>query len=159
MLTRIGPWYKESLIETLLFWATSYNRTKLVKELVTYSANFNTCDGWGKTPLMIAAQNGNMQIVQVLTEAGADLDTKGQTALIYATHDIKVVDASDYDIKPIPSLKHCNQRVIVKLLEVRATVQYKIFDIWGSTHAGTEREAWQLLPGRSLKTVALLPAA
>ncbi len=24
---------------------------------------------------------------------------------------------------------------------------------------GTEREAWQLLPGRSLKTVALLPAA
>ncbi len=80
MLTRIGPWYKESLIETLLFWATSYNRTELVKELVTYTANFNTCDGWGKTPLMVAAQNGNVQIVQALIEAGVDLDktdTKG----------------------------------------------------------------------------------
>ncbi len=60
---------------------------------------------------MVAAQNGNVQIVQVLIEAGIDLDktdTKGQTVLIYATHEVKVVDASEYNIKLIPSLKCCN---------------------------------------------------
>ncbi|KAF8251620.1 hypothetical protein K440DRAFT_613484, partial [Wilcoxina mikolae CBS 423.85] len=51
------------------------------------SANPNSADITGRTPLSYAAQYGHMKVVQQLTDAGVDPDFKdkdGRTALWYA---------------------------------------------------------------------------
>ncbi len=133
--------------------------------------NLDPIDTWGKTPLMIVANQRNTVMVKVLLKAGAKVnqaDSKGRTALIYATHDVKLTEdqycfnqankVEGLRICPIPSMKWCNTKCVLDLLEAGATTTYEIFYVWESILEGSEWETWHLSPGRSLKTQALLPA-
>ncbi len=110
-------------------------------------------------------------MVKILLQAGAKVnqaDSKGRTTLIYATHDVKLLEdpfcfdqtnkVQGLKICPIPSMKRCDTACILALLEAGASIMYEIFDVWESVLQGSERETWHLSPGRLLKTVALLPA-
>ena len=48
----------------------------VVKLLVENGADINTKDDYGKTPLMYAAENGNLNIIKFLVEKGADIKAK-----------------------------------------------------------------------------------
>jgi ankyrin repeat protein len=57
------------------------------KRLLRNGANVNArIDGWGRTPLMLAAQNGHTQSVKLLISRGAYINAKlwGTTALMDA---------------------------------------------------------------------------
>lgn len=58
-----------------------------VRELLRTRADINAHDPAGKTPLMMASQNGHIQIVKLLLEAGANprlTDNMGLDAKYYA---------------------------------------------------------------------------
>jgi len=61
-------WYKGY---TPLFWAVSSGDDKLVSFLVEHGANVNAIAVEGKTPLSIATEAGNTNIVEILKAAGA----------------------------------------------------------------------------------------
>ena len=61
-------------------------------------------------------------------------------------------------ICPIPSMKQCDAKCVLALLEAGAMMTYEIFDVWESILEGSKWETWHLSLGRSLKTKALLPA-
>ena len=56
----------------------------MIRTLISKGANVNTTDKWGKTPLMDAVNQGQLDVVKLLVEADADIEMKsneGQTAL------------------------------------------------------------------------------
>jgi ankyrin repeat protein len=68
---------------TPLYYAASFNQTKLVALLLAYHAHPNM----PYPPLQVAAQRGNLHIAEMLFAAGAQIDTKpatGRTALHFA---------------------------------------------------------------------------
>lgn len=56
---------------TPLFWAVMSNEEKLVNFLVEHGANVNAKSNKDKTPLSIATEAGNTNIVEILKKAGA----------------------------------------------------------------------------------------
>ena len=59
----------------------------LLKNMNTYHLDVNSTDRDGKTPLMFAAKNGNLEIVKTLVQNGADLNSQDHeyyTALMLA---------------------------------------------------------------------------
>jgi len=56
---------------TPLFWAVQYNNEELVRFLVKNGANVNANSTKGKTPLLIATEAGNTNIIEILKAAGA----------------------------------------------------------------------------------------
>lgn len=56
---------------TPLFWAVQYNNEELVRFLVKNGANVNAASNKGKTPLSIATEAGNTNIIEILKAAGA----------------------------------------------------------------------------------------
>ena len=72
--------------------------TKIAKKLLYRKgklvANVEAKRLGGETPLMLAARNGNAELVRLLIEAGVKVDAtevKGQTALMWAAAMSKVV--------------------------------------------------------------------
>lgn len=68
--------------------AVMANDAELVKELIANGADINS-QHWmlSRTPLMLAAINGNLEITKILLDAGADYEIKssgGCTAIYYA---------------------------------------------------------------------------
>jgi hypothetical protein len=72
----------------LLCYAAFYNSRRILPHLIKkYSLDVNIRDWYGRTPLIIAAQNGNIEVAQILLDNKADvhvIDKDGGTALIYA---------------------------------------------------------------------------
>jgi ankyrin repeat protein len=69
-----------------LFAAVYRDRANVVSLLLEKNAEVNGVNEFGVTPLMIAADHGNIQIVQALLEHGADVNAKnheGLTALFW----------------------------------------------------------------------------
>jgi len=63
---------------TALHWAAGarYGSEKAVELLLRYKADVNADGGLGWTPLHVAAQNGNLEVVKMLVKAGAKVDAK-----------------------------------------------------------------------------------
>ena len=60
-----------------------------VEKLIRKKVNINVIDEEGRTPLMRASWRGFVKIVNILVEAGAEVnitDNFGRTALTYALH-------------------------------------------------------------------------
>lgn len=61
----------------------------IVEELISHGASLQTQDKFGRTPLIIAIENGNIEIAQLLIDKMSDLEAQtlssGTTALLYAT--------------------------------------------------------------------------
>ena len=74
--------------QSALFWACKKNRKMIVEILLNANANPNICENKkNKSPLMIACQNGNVEIVQTFIHNEVDLNLKdidGKTALEWA---------------------------------------------------------------------------
>lgn len=73
--------------DTALREAASYNNINAVKVLLKNNANVNAQNNYGKTALMLACYNGNLEITKMLLEAGADKNIKDDNkydALYYA---------------------------------------------------------------------------
>ncbi|KAL8943110.1 MAG: hypothetical protein Q9211_001098 [Gyalolechia sp. 1 TL-2023] len=76
--------------------AAPKDETLMVELLLDYGANLQAVDRSLRTPLMLAAMNGNLDVLQVLVARGADLqmqDRYCQTALHYAarSHSISTI--------------------------------------------------------------------
>ena len=69
-----------------LYYACSDDDVDKAKELIKAGANVNAENKWGETPLIVAARHGHIEIVKLLIEAGADLETNddGYTPLDFA---------------------------------------------------------------------------
>ena len=79
----------------MLHWGVMHEQLDFVKQLIKFMPNLDPIDTWGKTPLMVAANQRNTVMVKVLLKAGAKVnqaDSKGRTTLIYATHDVKLTE-------------------------------------------------------------------
>lgn len=60
----------------------------MIHHLINFRADVDTFDAYGGTPLVAAALNGELECVQALTEAGADINhktTNGNTPLMKAS--------------------------------------------------------------------------
>ena len=69
----------------------------IVKHLVASVADVNAVNSQGVTPLMLAAQTDNLEIVKYLVEHGAKVSTKckkGKTAIDYANEMKRLLDRS-----------------------------------------------------------------
>lgn len=63
------------------------DRDRLVKALIEHGANVNAADNMGITALMVAADNGHVEVIRRLIAGGAAIDAKttdGRTALMEA---------------------------------------------------------------------------
>ena len=72
---------------SLLTWACFYANEPFAKMLVQYGADVNKPDNAGRTPLMLAAQSGKLDLVEYLVKCNADIlkrDVEGYTALMDA---------------------------------------------------------------------------
>lgn len=83
--------HRSNIGKTALHESVSIGRrdgsAQMVRTLISKGANFKTRDKWGRTALMDAARWGNLEVVQLLVDAGADIEEKsneGLTALDYA---------------------------------------------------------------------------
>ena len=69
-------------------WAARQGHLEVTSILVQKGANLNLADNYGNTPLILAAFNGNAEVVKRLLQAGVDKAAKdknyGKTALDWA---------------------------------------------------------------------------
>lgn len=72
--------------QNALWVASLFNRTDVVDALIDGGSNVNVQDNAGATPLFIASQEGHIEIVKTLLNAGANLELSGDgvTPLIIA---------------------------------------------------------------------------
>ncbi|XP_049331840.1 L-asparaginase isoform X1 [Astyanax mexicanus] len=90
--------FRQAIIPLLLNYAVKYNDTDELKTLLEHGADISVGDWHGRTPLHVAARDGNMAVVKFLLERGADVnkvDAAGQTPLQEAikSMDIDVVSS------------------------------------------------------------------
>ena len=74
---------------TALHWEAKKDCLDVVKSLVDAGADIEAKDGMGRSPLLVACENGNIAKVKMLVEAGASVratDYKKQTCLTLAAH-------------------------------------------------------------------------
>jgi ankyrin repeat protein len=68
-----------------------WNRDSVARELIARGADLEKRDRFGWTPLIEAAMGGALETVQVLVEAGADLESDNSgTPLAWAAHRGKI---------------------------------------------------------------------
>jgi ankyrin repeat protein len=101
-----------------LFDAIQSNDGRLVRRLLRHGANVNIADNGGMTPLMIASQNGDIEIVDLLLSHHADVNAYNNTrpnfpltALIYAikNHHLDIAQIlvdTGANVNNPPSLTH-----------------------------------------------------
>lgn len=71
--------------------AESLDNASLVKEMIAHGANANAVNKEGKTALMIAVEEANLDTVEALLQSGVDAnirDRSGKTALDYAASEL-----------------------------------------------------------------------
>lgn len=73
-------------------------RPEIVKLLIEKGANVNLANGYGWTPLMYAANYGNLESLKLLVEAGADLTLKNSKGwdVFYVAKEYKQKEALKY---------------------------------------------------------------
>lgn len=74
------------------------NHPEIVKYLIEKGANVNLANGYGWTPIMYAANYGNMESVKLLVEAGADLTLKNSKGwdVLYVAKEYKRKEVLKY---------------------------------------------------------------
>jgi hypothetical protein len=73
-----------------LVWAVKYQRERIARYLIEYGADVNVTDSWGNTPLIYAAQLGNLGMCKILINRGADplhKNLDGRRAIDYTGFD------------------------------------------------------------------------
>ena len=112
-----------NLPTTAIIMATNtrnYNKVKLLLETGRVK-NINQADGFGRSPLFVASENGNYEIAKILLEYGADpklppmkySDGYGVTPLDVAKNDKMrelLRSSSGLGLKKIKKLKKTNKR-------------------------------------------------
>jgi len=70
--------------EAALLTAARESGPDVVKALIRARAKINVKSAFGDTPIMLAALRGNLAIVKLLRDAGAEINHPGWTPLLYA---------------------------------------------------------------------------
>eukprot|EP01130_Rhizamoeba_saxonica_P005192 TRINITY_DN2079_c0_g1_i1.p1 TRINITY_DN2079_c0_g1~~TRINITY_DN2079_c0_g1_i1.p1 ORF type:complete len:629 (-),score=115.50 TRINITY_DN2079_c0_g1_i1:72-1925(-) len=115
-LYSIKPSYIESVdgnLWTPLHWAChkpdNIGNLKVIKWLMEYNCNINASDAYNRTPLLMAARNGNIETVKLLLESNNilvdTLNTKGETPLF------KAIQYSHKDVARLLLLRGANPSV------------------------------------------------
>ncbi|MBN8828099.1 MAG: ankyrin repeat domain-containing protein [Sphingobacteriia bacterium] len=100
------PFTKKPLLQCIVkpfdnvwFWPTKkYER---ILRLITKEGNINQIDSKGRTVLHLACKDGNIKLVSLLLELGADInivDSKGCKAIDYALSNYEITKKSNYNI-------------------------------------------------------------
>ena len=94
---------------TALHFAASAGSYDMVRCLLHHDADIEARDKRGETPLMKAVQNDQSIIVQILSDAGADLDTKNadEYSLLHYSIRLSRTDISKQLLDIHPELKDC----------------------------------------------------
>ena len=109
--------------------AAASGNVRVLKQMLKKGANVNRCDLNGKTPLIVAAENGHSEAMCVLIEAGADVNrrTNGRTPLMVALnngHDNAARLLIDGGADVHDSLEHAawegNTKCVSLLIETRS---------------------------------------
>lgn len=76
---------------TPLLYSIFNNHTKIAKKLIDLGADVNEPDNDGKTPLMYASDNCNLDLIDLLIKKGANIEAKygSLTAFLIAYSKIK----------------------------------------------------------------------
>ena len=61
---------------SLIAMAAMFEQKEILETLIEYGANVNDPDGSNVTPLMFAARDGNVEIIEILPQNGADKSLK-----------------------------------------------------------------------------------
>ncbi|MCJ1324226.1 hypothetical protein MMC10_000888 [Thelotrema lepadinum] len=72
--------------DTALHFATASDNTDILEQLLTAGANPDITNRFGKTPLKLAALNGNLKVTKLLLKHSAkvDIDDEAESALTFA---------------------------------------------------------------------------
>lgn len=105
---------------TPLLTAIWHHKFKAARLLIDKGCRVNDLSTAGESPLMAAAEKGNLELIQLLLEKGADLnhnDYMGQTALHYA---VKHDPATTSYINYLKDKSHAVQKLIDLGMDVNA---------------------------------------
>jgi ankyrin repeat protein len=123
--------------------AAKDNDLKTVEEQLAGEASIDQRDRKGRTPLVVAAENGNEELVRYLVEQGADIDAEskvgGWTALRWSVtkgnvelteflieHGADVNQENEFGWTPLHSAaKYGQDRIVAMLLEAGADLSAK----------------------------------
>jgi ankyrin repeat protein len=99
----------------LMIACAYYSGKSICRMLIDKGANVNAAANDGTTPLMLAAQNAKLDVVELLLKAGANpkaKDAAGRTALDYA----RKADVGDYRKQSVKDTR-LDKDAVVKMLE------------------------------------------
>lgn len=85
-MSRRPEWNNAALYDKELSKAATFGDIETVRRRLAAGADANARDGFGGTPLMMAAANGGLAVARVLIDAGAEVnvaDVRGVTPLYY----------------------------------------------------------------------------
>lgn len=66
--------YRDANYNTLLHISARSGNTRLIKKYIDHGVNVNSLNGFGETPLMIAAVSKRLEVVRLLIELGATVN-------------------------------------------------------------------------------------
>lgn len=85
--------YKDTLQQTVLFYASRFGRDRQVEMLLNAGADPNHRDAYGQTALYYASREGHSPTINILVARNGDVnsvDNQGQTAIFYSCREGKL---------------------------------------------------------------------
>ncbi len=129
-------------LESQLFWLTSTDLVGQAGKLLDAKVDVDCRTPGGRTPLMNAALHGNLEMMSLLLDHGADLEAEnynGETALYYAIygHSEDAVRFLEFEMSDIHHQNRFRENVLMTAIMTDPKIAFFIFwceQSWGYGH-------------------------